>query len=125
MMQEEAQFAYSPISLVRYSRTASNRSASIYRTEKCSHTIAELYNPEQKESINEYIARIGIGKAITQSVRGGTEDAKRAIEVFGYSRLSKRQYMRLKLLNRIPAPLRPAINGLYAALAWAIKRRGL
>ena len=125
MMQEEAQFAYSPISLVRYSRTASNRSASIYRTEECSHTIAELYNPEQKESINEYIARIGIGKAITQSVRGGTEDAKRAIEVFGYSRLSKRQYMRLKLLNRIPAPLRPAINGLYAALAWAIKRRGL
>ena len=125
LLAQEAQFAYSPISLVRYSRTASNRSAKIYRAEESAHTIAELYDPKQKESINEYIARIGIGKAITQSVRGGTEDAKSAIKTFAYTRQSKRQLMRLKVLNRIPAPLRPAVNGLYAALAWSIKRRGL
>ena len=125
MIQQGAQFAYSPMSLVRYSRTASNRSASIYRSEECAHTIAQLYNPKQEEALNEYIARIGIGKAITQSVRGGTEDAKQAIRAFGYTKLSKRQLTRLKLLNVLPLWLRPAINGLYAALAWTIKGRGL
>ena len=125
MIQNGAQFAYSPTSLVRYSRTASNRSASIYRAEECAHSIAELYDPKQSEALNEYIARIGIGKAITQSVRGGTEDAKKAIRAFGYTKLSKRQLSRLKLLNHLPASLRPALNGLYATLAWAIKRRGL
>ena len=125
MIQQKAEFAYSPMSLVRYSRTASNRSASIYRAEECIDTIAELYNPKQEEALNEYIARIGIGKAITQSVRGGTEDAEKAIQAFGYTKLSKRQLMRLKLLNRLPLWLRPTINGLYATLAWAIKRRGL
>ena len=125
MIQQGATFAYSPMSLVRYSRTASNRSASIYRAEECSHTIAELYAPKQEEALNEYIARIGIGKAITQSVRGGTEDASKAIEAFSYTKLSKRQLRRLKLLNRLPKSLRPALNGIYATLAWTIKRRGL
>ena len=125
MIQQGAQFAYSPMSLVRYSRSASNRSASIYRAEESRHSIAELYNPKQDERLNEYIARIGIGKAITQSVRGGTEDAKKAIIAFGYTRLSRRQLMRLKLLNHLPVSLRPILNGVYATLAWAIKRRGL
>jgi hypothetical protein len=125
MMQQGAQFAFSPMSLVRYSRTASNRSASIYRAEESAYSIAQLYDPKQDEALNEYIARIGIGKAITQSVRGGTEDAKKAIRAFGYTKLSKRQLMRLKLLNRMPTSLRPALNALYAALAWSIKRRGL
>ena len=125
MIQQGAQFAYSPMSLVRYSRSASNRSATIYRAEESRHSIAELYNPKQDERLNEYIARIGIGKAITQSVRGGTEDAKKAVIAFGYTRLSRRQLMRLKLLNHLPVSLRPILNGLYATLAWVIKRRGL
>lgn len=125
MAQQKAQFVYSPLSLVRYSRSASNRSAAIYRSEGSLHTIAELYNPKQEEALNEYIARIGIGKAITQSVRGGTEDAKKAIRDFGYTKRSKRQLFRLKFLNALPASLRPALNGLYATLAWVIKRRGL
>ena len=125
MIQQGAQFAYSPMSLVRYSRSASNRSATIYRAEESRHSIAELYNPKQDERLNEYIARIGIGKAITQSVRGGTEDAKKAVIAFGYTRLSRRQLMRLKLLNHLPVSLRPILNGVYATLAWAIKRRGL
>ena len=125
MMQHKAQFAYSPMSLVRYSRSASNRSAAIYHSEECRYTIAELYDPKQEETLNEYIARIGIGKAITQSVRGGEEDAKKAIRDFGYTKRSKRQLMRLKFLNALPASLRPMLNGLYASLAWILKRRGL
>lgn len=125
MMQQGARFAFSPISLVRYSRTASNRSATIYISEKSDYSIAQLYNPNGDATLNEYIARIGIGKAITQSVRGGTEDAKKAIRAFGYTKLSKRQLFRLKFLNALPASLRPAVNTLYSGLAWIIKGRGL
>ena len=125
MMQQGAKFAFSPMVLVRYSLAASNRSATIYRSEESAHSIAELYDPKGDSTLNEYIARIGLGKAITQSVRGGTEDAKEAIRAFGYTKLSKRQLLRLKLLNALPASLRPAIDGLYATLAWVIKRKGL
>lgn len=125
MMQQGAKFAFSPMALVRYSLAASNRSATIYRSEESAHSIAELYDPKQDNTLNEYIARIGLGKAITQSVRGGTEDAKEAIRAFGYTKLSKRQLLRLKLLNALPASLRPMLNGLYASLAWILKRRGL
>ena len=125
MMQQGAKFAFSPMVLVRYSLAASNRSATIYRSEESAHSIAELYDPKQDNTLNEYIARIGLGKAITQSVRGGTKDAKEAIRAFGYTKLSKRQLLRLKLLNALPASLRPAIDGLYATLAWVIKRKGL
>lgn len=125
MMQQGAKFAFSPMALVRYSLAASNRSATIYRSEENAHSIAELYDPKQDNTLNEYIARIGLGKAITQSVRGGTENAKEAIRAFGYTKLSKRQLLRLKLLNALPASLRPMLNGLYASLAWILKRRGL
>ena len=125
MVQCGARFCFSPMSLVRYSRTASNRSASIYRAEHSEHSIEELYNPEQSESLNEYIARIGIGKAITQSLRGGRSDARHAAEVFAYTRRSRRQLRRLKLLNALPMSLRALVDGLYSGLAWVIKRRGL
>ena len=125
MVAMDAQFAYSPLSLVRYSRTAENRSASIYRKEQSKHSIEELYSAEQGEILNEYIARVGIGKAITQSVRGGTEDAQRAIAAFGYTRRNRRQLRRLRLLNSLPCALRTIVNGLYSSLAWIIKRRGL
>jgi hypothetical protein len=125
MVQCGARFCFSPMRLVRYSLTASNRSASIYRAEHSEHSIEELYNPEQSESLNEYIARIGIGKAITQSLRGGRSDADHAAEVFAYTRRSRRQLRRLKLLNALPMSLRALVDGLYSGLAWVIKRRGL
>ena len=71
------------------------------------------------------MARIGIGKAITQSVRGGTQDARRAIEAFGYTTHSRRALRRLKMLNALPCSLRPVVDGFYSALAWMVKRRGL
>jgi phosphorylcholine metabolism protein LicD len=125
MMQQGAKFCFSTMSLVRYSREASNRSAAIYRSEQSKLTLEELYNPQQEAIINEYIARIAIGKAITQSVRGGTADAQRVIEHFGYTRLARRQLRRLKILNAMPRPLRPMADGIYRSLAWMIKRRGL
>jgi hypothetical protein len=125
MMQRGCRFAFSPMSLVRYSREASNRSAAIYRSEQSAHSLEELYAPTQDATLNEYVARIALGKAITQSVRGGTEDARRAIDKFSYTRLSRRQLCRLRLLNKLPASLRPYLDGLYSLLAWLIKRRGL
>lgn len=125
MVQQGAKFCFSPMSLVRYSRTASNRSAAIYRAEQSAHTLEELYAPNGDTTLNEYIARIAIGKAITQSVRGGTEDAHHAAEVFAYTTRSRRQLRRLRLLNALPKALRPVVDGLYALLAWAISRRGL
>ena len=125
MVQQGAKFCFSPMSLVRYSRTASNRSASIYRAEQSAHSIEELYTPPGDSTLNEYIARIAIGKAITQSVRGGTEDARHAAEVFAYTTRSRRQLRRLRLLNALPKALRPMVDGLYALLAWAISRKGL
>lgn len=125
LMQCGAKFSFSPMSLVRYSRTASNRSAAIYRTEHSEHSIAKLYNPKGDRITNEYIARIGIGKAITQSVRGGTEDAARAIHDFGYTELNRRQLMRLRITNALPRALRRIVDGIYRTAAWIITKRGL
>ena len=125
MVQRGAKFCFSPQSLVRYSREAENRSASIYRSEESKHSIAELYSPQQDDTLNEYIARIGIGKAITQSVRGGSSDAQRAIEDFAYTKRNRRQMRRLRLLNALPCVIRPTIDSLYSGLAWLVKRRGL
>ena len=120
-----AKFCYSPMSLVRYSRTATNRSAAIYRSEESQHSIEELYSPSQPNELNEYIARVGIGKAITQCVRGGTDDAKRAITAFSYTTLNRRQLRRLRLLTALPRTLRITVDGIYRTLAWIVKRRGL
>lgn len=125
MMQQGATFCFSPMSLVRYSRTASNRSASIYRAEQSAHSLEELYQPSGDATLNEYIARIALGKAITQSVRGGTEDARHAAKVFAYTTRSRRQLRRLRLLIALPKALRPMADGLYSLLAWTISRKGL
>lgn len=125
MMQQGAKFCFSPMSLVKYSRTASNRSATIYRKEQSVHSIEELYTPEADSTINEYIARIALGKAITQSVRGGTEDARRVAHIFSFTTRSRRQLRRLRILNVLPKALRPMADGIYSLLAWAISRKGL
>ncbi|MBO5832017.1 MAG: glycosyltransferase family 2 protein [Alistipes sp.] len=125
MMQRGCRFVFSPMSLVRYSREASNRSAAIYRAEQSQHSLEGLYSSEQDEQLNEYIARIALGKAITQSVRGGTEDARRAAEKFSYTHLSRRQLYRLRMLNTLPVALRPLVDRLYSTLAWVVRRRGL
>lgn len=125
MLKRGAKFCFSPMSLVRYWRTASNRSATIYRSERSAHSLEELYDPTGDATTNEYIARIAIGKAITQSVRGGTDDARHTAEVFAFTRCSRRQLRRLKTLNALPVALRPMADGIYRAMAWIIKHKGL
>lgn len=125
MVQQGARFCFSPMSLVRYSRDASNRSAAIYRSEQSAHTIEELYDASQPASVNEYVARIGIGKAITQSIRGGTADARRAARAFSYTALNRRQLLRLRLFNALPPFLRPLCQSVYRSMAWLLLRRGL
>lgn len=125
MMQCGMRFVFSPMSLVRYSRSAANRSATIYRSEESRHSIEELLDSDNLQILNEYIARIAIGKAITQSVRGGTADARKAIERFAFTRRSRRQLRRLQLLNALPSSLRPTVDALYRAAAWALRKRGL
>lgn len=125
MLKRGAKFCFSTMSLVRYSREASNRSASIYRSEQSDHSIEELYSTEQDATLNEYIARIALGKAITQSVRGGTEDARRTAKIFAFTRRSRRQLRRLRLLNALPVFIRSIVDGIYRAMAWIIKRKGL
>lgn len=125
MLKRGAKFCFSTMSLVRYSREASNRSASIYRSEQSDHSIEELYSTEQDATLNEYIARIALGKAITQSVRGGTEDARRTAKIFAFTRRSRRQLRRLRVLNALPVFIRSIVDGIYRAMAWVIKRKGL
>jgi hypothetical protein len=125
LMQEGARFCFSPEIVVCYSRTASNRSAAIYRREESEHSIAELYRLGGDATINEYVARVGIGKAITQSVRGGSEDARSAYRAFAYTQRNRRQLRRLRLLNALPRAMRPLVDGLYSAAAWIVKKRGL
>ena len=125
MLKRGAKFCFSTMSLVRYSREASNRSATIYRSEQSDHSIEELYSTEQDATLNEYIARIALGKAITQSVRGGTEDARRTAKIFAFTRRSRRQLRRLRVLNALPVFIRSIVDGIYRAMAWIIKRKGL
>lgn len=117
---------FTPEPLVVYSRTASNRSASIYTPEQTLHSFEELYRPEEGNSFrNEYIARCAIGKALTLSAKGDTAYGLRTERFFSYTVMYRRGWRKLHMLNRIPAAIRPALHSFYNRLAWAIARRGL
>lgn len=120
-----AQVAFSPRRLVVYSRAAENRSASIYRPEQTTHSLEELYDTGADEISNEYVARVALGKALIESARGGTAAAQRAVEFFSYNRCSLRLARKVKVLNALPAKLRPAVLAAYNWLAWVIARKGL
>lgn len=117
---------FSPARMVDYNRTASNRSVSIYRPEQTAFCFEDLYRPDEGNSYrNEYIARCAISKAILLTVKGDTEFGRRTERVFGYTRLYKRGLHKLKILNRLPRPLRPPIHSLYETLAWRVAKKGL
>lgn len=120
-----AQVAFSPRRLVIYSRVAENRSASIYQPEQTTHSLEELYDERTTDLSNEYIARVALGKALVESARGGTAAAQRALEFFSYNRLSSRLERKVRVLNALPARLRPAVLAVYNWFAWVIARKGL
>ncbi len=117
---------FTPEPLVRYNRTASNRSTGIYTPEQTAHSFEELYRPEEGNSYrNEYIARCAIGKALTLSAKGDTDFGRRTERIFSYTRLYRRGWRKLYLLNRIPPRLRPALHDFYNRMAWLLARKGL
>ena len=73
----------------------------------------------------EYIARCAIGKALTLSAKGDTAFGRRTERIFSYTRLYRRGWWKLYLLNRLPARLRPALHDFYNRMAWRLARKGL
>ena len=116
---------FSPERLVRYSRVASNRSASVYTPEQTRCSFEELYDPSAPEEEREFVARAALGKALIQSVKGGTEEARRAARFFGWTRTYRRTLHKVRVLNSLPASWRGLLIGFYNALAWRLARKGL
>ncbi len=116
---------YSPALLVRYSRVASNRSAAGYTPERTVHSFEELYDPAAPVEEREFIARAALGKALIQSVKGGTREARRAARFFRWTRTYRRTLRKVRILNLLPVAWRGPLLDAYNALAWRIARKGL
>lgn len=120
-----ADVAFTPITNVVYLRAASNRSASIYRPEQSEFSLEDLYDESASEISNEYVARVALGKALVESVRGGTQAAQRALEFFSYNKMSHRIARKVRFFNSLPRFMRPAVSAAYNWLAWVIARKGI
>lgn len=116
---------YSPERLARYSKVASNRSATSYTPERTRYSFEELYDPSAPEEEREFIARAALGKALIQSVKGGTEEARRAADFFGWTKVYRRTLRKVRMLNRLPVRWRGPLLDAYNALAWRLARKGL
>ncbi|WP_300799428.1 glycosyltransferase family A protein [uncultured Alistipes sp.] len=116
---------FSPQPLCRYSKVASNRSASTYTPERTAYSFEELYDPAAPDDEREFIARAALGKALVLSAKGGTEEAARAIRTFAFTKVYRRTLRKVRLLNALPVRWRSPLLNLYNALAWRIARKGL
>ncbi len=125
MLADRYRICFSPRPLVIYSRTASNRSTGIYTPEHTAHSFEDLLVAGEEGSFrSEYIARCAISKALTLTSKGDSEFGRRTERRFSYTRLYRRGWRKLYILNRIPAPLRPAAHAFYNRMAWILARRG-
>lgn len=116
---------FSPERLAVIHTSASNRSATTYTSETTNHSFLDFYSPDNRPIVNEFIARVALGKAITATVRGGTDEGLKAERSFAYNHLSRRLWWRLWILDRLPCKWRPLLNGLYNRLAWRLVRKGV
>lgn len=116
---------FSPERLVRYSRVASNRSATSYTPEQTVYSFEELYDPNAPEEDREFVARAALGKALVISAKGGTKEAARAARFFAYTKTYRRTLRKVHLLNALPAGWRGPVIRFYNALAWRLARKGL
>lgn len=116
---------FSPRPLADYSRAAENRSAAIFRAEETAFSFEDLYDPAATDGSNEYIARVALGKALVQSAKGGSAEARRTIATFGYTRRNRRALLKLKILNSLPVAWRQPLLNLYNRAAWLLARKGL
>ena len=71
------------------------------------------------------MARAALGKALIQSVKGGTKEARRAARFFGWTRPYRRTLRKVRILNSLPVSWRSPLLGAYNALAWRIAKKGL
>ena len=117
--------AFSPKPLCRYSKVASNRSAAIYTPEQTPYSFETLYDPSAPEEEREFVARAALGKALTLSAKGGTEEAARAIGHFAFTKTYRRTWRKVRLLNALPVGWRAPLLNAYNWLAWKIARKGL
>lgn len=116
---------FTPELLAGYVITASNRSVCGYTPENTIYSFRDLYRPEEENSCrNEYIARCAIGKGIILSSRGDTRFGLETERFFSYTRMYRRELRKLRILNRLPASLRPFAHNTYQRLAWLIARKG-
>lgn len=116
---------FSPQPLCRYSKVASNRSASTYTPERTVYSFEELYDPTAPDDEREFIARAALGKALVLSAKGGTEEAARAIRTFSFTKVYRRTLWKARVINALPVRWRSPLLDLYNALAWRIARKGL
>lgn len=116
---------FSPQPLCRYSKVASNRSASTYTPERTVYSFEELYDPAAPDDEREFIARAALGKALVLSAKGGTEEAARAIRTFSFTKVYRRTLWKARVINALPVRWRGPLLDLYNALAWRIARKGL
>lgn len=116
---------FSPQPLCRYSKVASNRSASTYTPERTVYSFEELYDPAAPDDEREFIARAALGKALVLSAKGGTEEAARAIRAFSFTKVYRRTLWKARVVNALPVRWRGLLLDLYNALAWRIARKGL
>ena len=91
----------------------------------CPKCRQELYDPSAPEEYNEFVARAALGKALIISAKGGTKEAARAAEFFGYTKTYRRTLRKVRVLNALPRSWRAPLIGLYNSLAWRIARKGL
>lgn len=117
--------ALSPARTAIYSKAASNRSAAIYRPEECRFSFEDLLAGASGDAEREYIARAALGKALTASAKGGTDEARRALTVFGYTRHNRRAWLKLRAVNALPVSWRQPLLNIYNTLAWVLARKGL
>lgn len=116
---------FSPARLVRYSKTAANRSAAIYTPERTAFSFEELYDPDAPLEEREFIARAALGKALVLSAKGGTEEAARAVRTFSFTRTYRRTLRKVRVLNALPVRWRAPLLNFYNRLAWLLAKKGL
>lgn len=124
-LARQSRICFSPRREVIYSRSSSNRSASLWQPEHCDTSLEELYDPTASALSNEYLARVALGKGLLVSSRGGTEEARRSLQTFRFTRLNRFAWWKLRLLNALPRSWRMPLLSLYNRLAWLLAKRGL
>ncbi len=106
--------------LTTYRLGAENRSSSIYVAEQTNYSFDDLRGAEGEKCRGEFIARCVLGKAVTLAVKGDKEFARNAERHYAYTRLHRRALWRLRIIRRIPAPLRAPINSLFQKIGWLL-----